>query len=230
MGVSAEFIRRNRLFENVPCGIIEKHVIPHGKTASFPQGCSIFMTLDRVNTVQILLSGKVKLVYYMENGEQDIKNILFPGNLIGADLICTRTQLSPYQATAAEDSAVFSFPADVILKPGSIPEENRLDCISNLLLILSHANMQNEYRLAILTRNSLRDRIMVYLTMQANRNQSNTFSIPFSRDEMASFLRVNRSALSHELSLLKKEGIIDFSKNEFSLTVPNHTEFDVSVY
>jgi len=230
MKISTSMIKRNRLFENVPEAIIESCILRSGKKLFFRQNSSMFMSLDRVNAVNILLSGKIKLVYYMENGEENIKNILFPGNLVGIDLICTRTQLSPYQAAAAEDSEVFSFPAEIILKPGTIPEEYRQICISNLLLILSHANMQNEYRLAILTRNSLRERIMVYLTMQANKNQSNTFRIPFSRDEMASFLRVNRSALSHELSLLKKEGIIDFSKNEFSLITHSNTDYEAAVY
>lgn len=230
MNTSTSMIKRNRLFENVPEAIIESCILRNGKKLFFRQNSIMFMSLDRVNAVNILLSGKIKLVYYMENGEEDIKNILFPGNLVGIDLICTRTQLSPYQAAATEDSEVFSFPAEIILKPGTMPEEYRQICISNLLLILSHANMQNEYRLAILTRNSLRERIMVYLTMQANRNQSNTFRIPFSRDEMASFLRVNRSALSHELSLLRKEGIIDFSKNEFSLIAPGNTDYDAAVY
>ena len=53
--------------------------------------------------------------------------------------------------------------------------------------------------------------------MQARRRNQNSFSIPFSREEMAAFLCVNRSALSHELSLMRKEGLISFRKNEFTL-------------
>lgn len=220
-----EILQRNRLFANVPAEVIRLAIVPHGNVKTYAAGSNLFLPLDRVSRVQVLLSGKIKLVYYMENGEQDIRNLILPPKLIGADLICTRTQLSPYQATAVERSAVFSFPAEVILRQGTMPEAERLICINNLLQILSNVNMQNEYRLAILTRSGLRERIMVYLTMQANKAQSNTFRISFSREEMASFLRVNRSALSHELSLLRQEGIIDFSKNEFTLL----TRYDAAV-
>lgn len=220
-----EILQRNRLFANVPAEVIRLAIVPHGNVKTCAAGSNLFLPLDRVSRVQVLLSGKIKLVYYMENGEQDIRNLILPPKLIGADLICTRTQLSPYQATAVERSAVFSFPAEVILRQGIMPEAERLICINNLLQILSNVNMQNEYRLAILTRSGLRERIMVYLTMQANKAQSNTFRISFSREEMASFLRVNRSALSHELSLLRQEGIIDFSKNEFTLL----TRYDTAV-
>lgn len=218
-------IQNNPLFARVPCESIRASIMPRGSVKTYAAGSNLFLPLDRVSRVNVLLSGKVKLVYYMENGEEDVRNLIFPPKLIGADLICTRTQLSPYQATAVEQSAVFSFPAELILQQGSMPEPERLTCINNLLRILSNLNMQNEYRLAILTRSGLRERIMVYLTMQANKAQSNAFRIPFSREEMASFLRVNRSALSHELSLLRQEGIVEFHKNEFTLL----TRYDETV-
>lgn len=218
-------LQKNRLFADVPAEVIRAAIVPHGNTKTYAAGSNLFLPLDKVSRVQILLSGKIKLVYYMENGEQDIRNLIFPPKLVGADLICTRTQLSPYQATAVAQSAVFSFPAEIILQQGTMPEPERLTCINNLLQILSNVNMQNEYRLAILTRSALRERILVFLTMQANKAQSNTFRISFSREEMASFLRVNRSALSHELSKLRQEGILTFHKNEFTLL----TRYDATV-
>jgi CRP-like cAMP-binding protein len=53
--------------------------------------------------------------------------------------------------------------------------------------------------------------------MLAARRRTNTFAIPFSREELAAFLCVNRSALSHELSLMKQEKLITFRKNTFTL-------------
>lgn len=79
--------------------------------------------------------------------------------------------------------------------------------------------MKKEYRLTIMAQKGLRERILVYLTMQANKRGTNSFTIPFSREELASFLCVNRSALSHELSLMQQEGLIRFHKNEFTLLV-----------
>lgn len=69
----------------------------------------------------------------------------------------------------------------------------------------------------VLSRNGLRDRIMTYLSLQAQQKNTLSFNIPFSREEMAAYLCVNRSALSHELSMMRKEGWIDFSKNSFTL-------------
>ena len=41
--------------------------------------------------------------------------------------------------------------------------------------------------------------------------------IPFSRQQLADYLSVDRSALSNELSRMKKDGLIAFKKNEFTL-------------
>ena len=59
--------------------------------------------------------------------------------------------------------------------------------------------------------------ITTFLTMQASRLQDTTFRISFSREELASYLCVNRSALSHELSVMQQEGLITFRKNVFTL-------------
>lgn len=210
-------LQRCKLFQHMDQTLLERYLLPRGIIAEYPAGSTMFFPQDRVDDVRVLLSGKMKLVYFLENGNQDIRNVLFSPSAVGLDLICTPTRRSPYQAVAVEKSVLFVFPAQLLLSPGILPEPQRLTCLHNLLTILSQINMQKEYRLAILTRHSLRERIMVYLTMQAMRRQTNTFQIPFSREEMASFLSVNRSALSHELSLLKQEGLIDFRKNTFTL-------------
>jgi len=71
--------------------------------------------------------------------------------------------------------------------------------------------------LAILSLKGLRERIMTYLRMQSARRGKTTFAISFSREELADFLCVNRSALSHELSLMQQEGLIQFRKNVFTV-------------
>lgn len=212
-----DLLKSSRLFDGVGKATLRESILPRGTVKVCPKGANLFLPQDRIGDFMLLLSGRIKAVYYLERGTEDIRNVFLPPRLIGVDLICTRTRLSPYQATAVERSEVFAFPAKVILSPGSMAEEERLKCLNNLLLILSQVNMQNEYRLAILTHGSLRERVLVYLTMQASKARRDTFSIPFTREEMASFLAVNRSALSHELGLLRREGIIDFRKNVFTL-------------
>ena len=49
----------------------------------------------------------------------------------------------------------------------------------------------------------------------SKQNGSNSFSIPYDRQELADYLGVERSGLSSEISKLKAEGIIENNKNYF---------------
>ena len=210
-------LKRCFLLEGLSQETLERVILPAGRIKTYPKNAAVFLIQDRVGDIRVLLEGKINLSYYTENGGHNLRDTLLPPSIVGLDLICTKTQISPYMAIATEDSRIFSFPAELLLCPGQIPETERLSTVGNLLTMLSQLNMKKEYRIAVLTQSGLRERIMTYLTMQANRRQTNTFTIPFNRDEMAAYLSVNRSALSHELSKLKQEGIIDFHKNRFRL-------------
>ena len=85
------------------------------------------------------------------------------------------------------------------------------------MTLLSHENIRKHYRLAILSQRGLRNRILTYVVMQSERQNNSSIMVPFSREELADFLCVNRSALSHELSLMEQEGLIRFHKNKFTL-------------
>lgn len=64
---------------------------------------------------------------------------------------------------------------------------------------------------------TVRSRLLTYLSAQSRKHGNHRFQIPFDRQQMADYLNLDRSALSKELSRMKKEGILDFHKNEFVL-------------
>ena len=180
-----------------------------------------------MNKFAVILSGKVHIMHIFPEGSYSLMSALTAGEILGADLICTRSQIAPYHAVASVPSRVLYFPVELLTKPGLLQENHRLLALNSLLTLISHENMKKEYRLAILSQKGLRERIITYLTMQSARLRKTTFSISFSREELAAFLCVNRSALSHELSLMQQEGLITFHKNIFTLqsistSISNH--------
>ena len=51
----------------------------------------------------------------------------------------------------------------------------------------------------------------------SERAKSDYFEIPFNITELANYLSVDRSAMSNELSKMKKEGLIDYDKRQFHI-------------
>ncbi len=69
------------------------------------------------------------------------------------------------------------------------------------------------YKTDVLSKHSLRERILTYFYIMKMKHQSNTFRIKMSREQFAQYLCVNRSALSRELSRMEKEGLIKVLPN-----------------
>ena len=209
--------KKSGLLADLTDQVIAEEILPLGRFQDIPKGNNLICYQERVDSFSIVLRGKFNILHIYGNGDYGIMDVLEPGDSVGIDLMCTKSRISPYYAEAAVMSQVVTFPADMILKPGALREEIRMSIYSKLLNFIADENIKKEYRLAILFQKSMRGRIMTYLSMQANKRRNATFTIPFTRDEMASYLCVNRSCLSHELSLMEQEGILKFNRNTFTL-------------
>lgn len=217
MNTPLSVLAQCRLFRGLPPETLEAHILPAGKLRTFERQAILIAPGDRVDWFAVVLRGKVQISQIFSDGASSLMDALGPGRTLGTDLICTRSRRAPYYAAAAGELQVLRFPGALLLEPGELSGEARETIWRNLLTILSDDSLRKHYRLAILAQRGLRDRVLVYLTMQAERRGTSTFRIPFSREELAAFLCVNRSALSHELSRMEAEGLIRFRKNEFTL-------------
>ena len=215
-----KLLQRTELFRDLPEDVLTNQILPCGQLQEIRQDQFVIEPQQRVDFFSILITGKIHILHLFSDGSRSLMTALTPGEALGIDLICTRNQISPYHAAAVVPTKLLTFPAALILKPGALREDCRQEILSRLLTMISQYNMKKEYRLAILSQKGLRERIITYLMMQSNKRRSATFRIPFTREEMAAFLCVNRSALSHELSLMEQEGLIVFRKNVFTLLCP----------
>ena len=90
------------------------------------------------------------------------------------------------------------------------PKPSERPCGKNLLL--------NE-KLTHIAQRTTRAKLMSYLSAEAQRRGAVEFDIPFSRQQLADFLSVERSGLSLELGKMKKEGLLDYHKEHFVLNI-----------
>jgi len=210
-------LKQTALFADFPEDVLNENLLPYRQCRDYQKDQFLLEPQQPMDRFGIVLSGKVHILHLFPEGEASLTKVLTAGQILGADLICTHSRRSPYHAEAVQPTRMLYLPAELLTAPGLLPEQWRLSALSRLLTLISQENMKKEYRLAILSQKGLRERILTYLTMQAGRRGTGTFSIPFSRDELASFLCVNRSALSHELSKMRQEGLIEFHKNTFTL-------------
>lgn len=86
-----------------------------------------------------------------------------------------------------------------------------------LLLITARKNLLLSGRSFHTAPKSARSRILAYLHTVSLQKGSSAFDIPFSRQQMADYLNLERTALSKELGRMRRDGIIECRKNHFVL-------------
>ncbi len=176
--------------------------------------------------VGIFLEGKAYVHREDDLGGRNLIMELRAGEIFGEAVLCAGYSKSLFRIVAASPCEVMFIRMERILNPTLpiCPFRSRL--VENLLKWISKKSIDLGEKLDIVSQRSLRDRIRIYLSRQARTNGSSEFSIPFSRQDLADYLNVDRSALSRELCRMKDEGMIDFRKNRFRLAETLSSDFE----
>lgn len=212
-----EPLRMCPLFCDLPEDRVRQALLPHGVLRQCSKGEALINSLENVDWFGIVLEGRIQIVQVFPGGASCLMETLLPSYALGIDLVFTKSRRSPYRAIAAEPSRIMIFPSRALTDSEPLTQQERALVWRQMLTMLSQANMRKHNRLSVLCQRGLRERILSYLTLQSVRRAEDSFQISFSREELADFLCVNRSALSHELSLMEQEGLLRFRKNQFTL-------------
>jgi CRP-like cAMP-binding protein len=83
--------------------------------------------------------------------------------------------------------------------------------------LLAEKNRRLIQKSEIVSRKTLREKLMAYLSMQSQEAGSKSFIVPIGRVELAEYISADRSAITRELNAMRDEGIIDFKRNSFTI-------------
>ena len=118
---------------------------------------------------------------------------------------------------AAEETEVLFLNMDDLIHTPHPDSEWQPVLVQNLLNISLHKNLALSERIFCTAPKTVRGRLLLYLSNQAAKAGSKSFRIPFDRQGLADHLNLDRSALSKELGKMRDEGILETTKNEFTL-------------
>lgn len=182
-----------------------------------PKGKVIFATGDRVRELGIVLEGKIQLERIDYNGNRSIVSEAGPSAVFAEIYACSDIDFLPVDVVASEDSVILAVDARRITGTCSNACVFHKQIIFNLLKTVAMKGVLFDRKIEIISKRFTREKLLTYLDMEAKRNGSRRFVIPYSRQELADYLEVERSGLSSEIGKLCREGIIECVRNEFFL-------------
>jgi CRP-like cAMP-binding protein len=83
--------------------------------------------------------------------------------------------------------------------------------------IIADKNRDLIRKIEVISKRTIREKLLAYLSSQAQCQDSRYFEIPLGRTELAEYLCVDRSALTRELVKMRDDGLIDYDKNCFRI-------------
>ncbi len=218
MKPSVNLLKNYALFEH-----IESRDIPAvlqclgAREKSYTKGQFLSLTGDNLQFAGLILEGCIHMTKEDLWGNTSIFAVLGPGEVFGESFICSHSFAATVSFYAATDSRVLLLPLNRVLRTCASSCEFHHRLIENLMAIMAEKNVQFIEKLEIISKKTIRDKVMAYLSLLAQKTGSSRISAVLNRQELADYLCVDRSALSRELSKMKDEGIIDFDRSGYTI-------------
>ena len=212
-----------RFFDFVPCSLPLKTLIlltflcflirRRGKEAF------VLRAGDTTDSIGLVLAGTVLIIQEDIWGNRNILSKARPGQTFAAAYACAPgSKLNVSVIAETPVTAMFLNVKRILnMCPSACSHHSRV--IRNLLSELAGKNLRLNEKLTHIGQRTTRSKIMSYLSAEAQRLGTYEFDIPFSRQQLADYLAVERSGLSLELGKMRSEGLIDFHKRHFILKV-----------
>ena len=191
-------------------GCMQSKVIEFDKNKTVMQEGKVFDKLG------ILLEGNLQVVQYDYLGNRTIISTVEPLQIFGEAFSYVKTKF-PMNVETTEKSKVLFLISDRISNPCPNGCVFHKQLINNLLHILAHKNVNLTQKIECMSKRTTKEKLLTFLTLESIKQNSKEFYISYDRQSLADYLGVERSAMSAELSKLRKDGIIEYEKNHFKL-------------
>ncbi len=187
------------------------------KAVSYEKGQLVFLSGEAINSFGIVLSGQVQVFHDDYYGNRSILSCVNPGGLFGESFACAETKTLPVSVFATTESELLFIDCRKLESPCTSACGFHTRLIHNMMTTIAKKNIALTQKIEITSKRTTREKLLSYLSAEAQKVKSNSFSIPFDRQELSDYLSVDRSAMSAELCKLRDDGILKFSKNQFEL-------------
>ncbi len=174
---------------------------------NYPKGSFVILDEDDVPHVCMILQGSVYMLKEDVAGMQTLLITMYRGELFGETYALSK-QVAHVSFQAAEDLEILLLPLEKALYTCERTCPFHQTLVRNCFRMITDKNRRLIEKLEILSRDTLRGKILCFLQQQAASQGTDAVRIALSRTGMAAYLNSNRSALSRELSRMQKEGIL----------------------
>jgi CRP-like cAMP-binding protein len=215
------------LFSHIPIPALDDMIgCLQPKVSTYKKNSYITMEGDQFTGLGILVIGEATVIKENAAGNRNVMAAIGVGDIFGEMIAFSGKHYWPASVVAQTDCSVIFLPPDKIIGACANTCASHMQLIKNMLSILSEKALLLNRKVQYLTINSMRGKISTYLLEQQKLAGKSVFTLPLSRNDLADFLNVSRTALSREMGRMRDEGLIEFYRASIKIndlpTLQNH--------
>jgi len=184
---------------------------------TFRKGDIVAFEEENIKHIGILLSGSVDMIKEDLWGNKTMLVRMRKDELFGETFACGEDNQSMVTFLVSENAKILFMPFDRVMHSCTMACMFHHQLIENMVHIIANKNRDLMRKVEVISKKTLREKILTYLSIQAQQQDSRYFEIPLGRVELAEYLCADRSALTRELAKMKAERLIDYDKNCFRI-------------
>jgi len=184
---------------------------------TYSKGAFISLEGEHLQNIGVILDGTVDMIKEDFWGNKTILMRMKSQMVFGETFICGTESVAAVSFQASSDAVILFLPFKRVMHTctNACTFHHRL--IENMVQLIADKNLALMKKVEVVTKRTLREKILAYLSQQAQIARSEYFEIPLGRIELADYLCADRSALTRELNAMKSEGILDYDRNIFRI-------------
>lgn len=184
---------------------------------TYKKGQIVLFEEEDVKYIGIVLQGVVDMVKEDHWGNKTMLLRLGKNDMFGETFACGEDNLSVVTFVVTADAKILFMPFHRVMHNCANACAFHQKLIENMVKVIAGKNRELMRKIEVVSKRTIREKLLAYLSLQAQTQDSPYFDIPLGRLELADYLCVDRSALTRELAKMRDEGILDYDRNSFRL-------------
>lgn len=175
----------------------------------FRAGETVYDFAEGRKYLGLIARGSAVIQRIDHQGGRTILEHLESGGVFGEMLMFENVAGDSITVVAETACRVWFMAADQVTKRCEKACAHHTQVVENMFQLVAEKATSLYERVEVLSRRSIRDKLMCYFSLMAAKNRSGEFSLPFSLSALADYISTDRSAMMRELKKMRQEELVD---------------------
>lgn len=172
------------------------------------------------NMVGVLAEGAAVIERIDQQGSRTILERLESGGVFGEMLMFENVAGDSITVIAEEPCRVWFMQDEHMTRRCEKACAHHSRLVENMFHIMTEKAAALSERVEVLSRRSIREKLLCYFGLLAGQRQKPSFQLPFSLSALADYISADRSAMMRELKKMKDEHLVEVAGRQVTLCTP----------